>query len=238
MRQRQHIIKKGLSLLVAPLLIISCGTTLPKTIPTGTWNYTVRVNDTEVGKAVMSNTLQNDEYTSNTRITMGNALMTHTITHTVVEKTDFTPVRLETHEITTQDGREIRSDLVATFDRQTVTIKHGDHTARVTLKEDFVLDGNYFTHKMIQNNFREGFTARAQVYDPAIELQQTIPVKTEVMGEETIMAGVKPVTTIHLRQSIGKMQSINTYIDKTGMPVKIIMEMMNMKMEITRDSKK
>ncbi len=228
----------GLSLLVVPLLMICCGITMPKTIPTGTNSYTVRVNGTEVGKAVMSNTLQNDEYTYTSRITMGNALMKHTITHVIVEKTDFTPVRLETHEITTQDGREIRSDLVATFDGQTVTIKDGDHTARVTLKEDFVLDGNYFTHKLIQNNFREGFTASARVYDPSIELQQTIPVTFEVIGEETIMTGMKPAATIHLRQRIDRVQAIDTYIDETGTAVKVIMEMMNMKMEITRDSKK
>jgi hypothetical protein len=228
--------RKGLSLLVIPLLMICCGTTPPKTIPTGTRSYTVRVNGTEVGKAVMSNILQNDEYTYTSRITMGNALMTHTITHIIVEKTDFTPVRLETRETTTQDGQEIKSGLVATFDGQTVTIKDGDHTARVTLKEDFVLDGNYFTHKLIQNNFREGFTESARVYDPTIELQQTIPVTFEVIGKETIMAGMKPVATIHLRQRIGKVQAINTYIDETGTAVKVIMEMMNMKMEITRDN--
>ncbi|MFW5861012.1 MAG: hypothetical protein ACOCWZ_02080 [Spirochaetota bacterium] len=230
--------KNGLSLLVVPFLIICCGTTPPKTIPTGTWNYTVRVNGTEVGKAVMSNTLENNQYTYTSRITMGNPLMSHTITHIIVEKTDFTPVRLETHETTVQDGKEIQSDLVATFDEQTVTIKDENHTARVTLKENFVLDGNYFTHKLIQNNFREGFTASARVYDPNIELQQTIPVTIKVMGEEKIMEGMKPVATIHLRQSIGRVQSIDTYIDETGMAVKVIMEMMNMKMEITRDNGK
>lgn len=237
MRGRQHIMHMGLSLLVVPLLMICCGITMPKTIPTGTSSYTVRVNGTEVGKAVMSNTLHNDEYTYTSRITMGNALMKHTISHVIVEKTDFTPVRLETHEITTQDGREIRSDLLATFDGQTVTIKDGDHTARVTLKDDFVLDGNYFTHKLIQNNFREGFTASVRVYDPSIELQQTIPVTFEVIGEETIMTGMKPVATIHLRQRIGRVHAIDTYIDETGTAVKVIMEMMNMKMEITRDNK-
>ncbi len=227
--------KKRLYVLLIPIVFLCCGITVPEKIPTGTWKYQLKVNGTEVGNAIMTNTLEDGEYTYTTTLSMGNPVMSHTSTETIVETTDFTPVRLEKEETTRQKGREIKTSLVATFQDKTVTLKEDGHTTTIKLNEDFVLDGNYLTHALIQKNYTQGTVVETRIYEPTIELGKTIPVKAEVTGIENITGGAKRIKTLHLRQSIGKVQSIDVYIDSTGVAAKVIIQMMNMTMEITRE---
>ena len=152
-----------------------------------------------------------------------------------METTDFTPVRLEKEETTRQNGQEIKTSLVATFQGKTVTLKEDGHTTTIKLNEDFVLDGNYLTHALIQKQYKPGAVVETQIYEPTIERRKTKPVKAEVTGIENITGGGKRIETLHLRQSIGKVQSIDVYLDSTGVAAKVIIQMMNMTMEIIRD---
>lgn len=220
-------------LFILPLLVL-CGAA-PGAIPSGQWEYRLLANGVQVGRAILSNRASNGNYVITSELRMDMGRIGNISRQIVTETTDFRPVKLESYTTLLNNGKKQTIDTVAEFNGQTVTVRAGDKTSAITLRGNFVLDGNYFIASMIGAGFRRGFETKALIYDPTIELETLIPVTTRVIGMEDVVLGGKTVRLMHITQSIDNVKSADSYLDEKGVLVRAVIQMMNITIELVRE---
>ena len=221
----------GRAILAALLISLGCGD-VPESIPTGSWKYALLINGVRAGNAVISNRREGETYVIASELNINLAGMQNVSKQVITETTSFTPVKIETsNRIKIPTGwRDIET--TALFRGPSVEIRSGGRKTVVTLKGDFVLDGNYFTAKLIEGRFREGLEIKGAIYDPSIELDALVPVTTRVVGRELVdVAGTKR-SLLHVSQSIDVIKSADSYLDERGVMVKAVVQMMNLSIEL------
>lgn len=212
-----------------------CTYTIPKSIPTGEWTYTLFVNDVPVGTAKASNCIVDKQYIIRSELRMEVGDVTNIARQTIVETLDFKPVRYESHNSIISSGETQEIDTVATFDGRKVTLTADNSSASLTLPRDFMLDGNYFFSQLIEGKFKEGLTLTSNIYDPTIEQESLIPVTITVIGIERIDVGGESRRLIHLTESIGNVKSIDLYLDERGIMIKTVIRMLNTAIVLIKD---
>ena len=206
----------------------------PEKIPTGRWNYKLYVNASEVGTAVISNSFKDGRYISSTEMTMKTGDVVNMTRQIVTETADFKPLRLETYNRIDQGGKSQRIDTVALFKGRTVELTTGAGKKTLLLEKDFILEGNYFLAKLIEGKFRKGLELKADIYDPAIELEEPIPLKVLCLGRETIEIFGKSRTVYHISETIEGIKGIDLYFDEEGVLLKGVIIMLNLAIELVR----
>jgi hypothetical protein len=223
--------KKILLLLISAVLIVSCSKT-PASIPSGQWSYKILMNGTEVGSADISNKMENDRYVNVVDMKMQAGEILNTTKQVVIETMDFKPVKLEIHnKIFTGNSTE-NIDTVAVFEGQQVTLTADKTTSSFTISRPFVLEGNAITSELIKAGFRDGTEIVLSVYEPSIELEEPITIKTRVVGREKVDINGVPKDLIHITHQIENMKNIDSYIDDRGITQKEVITMLNSRLEL------
>lgn len=233
MKNRLHSIRALAAVLAVAALSGACFRP-PVRVPTGSWNYTLLLNGSEAGSAVISNELRDGCYRSTMELTMRAGSVTNVSWQEVVETADFRPVRLTTRNriITPASVQEINT--TAEFSGRTVRLDTGDQRSEITLQRDVVLDGNYFLSSLIDREFAEGSHVEAYVYDPSIEMDGPILLKSRVGGRTLVNVGGETFTAIRLNHSIENVKNMESYIDSDGVLLKAVIVMLNMHIELVR----
>jgi hypothetical protein len=234
--RNKYAMKLPKSYLVFILIILSLGCkTLPKSIPTGTWNYKLLTNGVQLGSAVISNKISNGTYISTSELSFGSGKIINTSRQIITETLDFKPVKLENYNKIIDGSREQTIDTIATFKGREIEIQAGNNKSTVKIEKDFLLDGNYNIAKLIENKFKAGFKQSYFIYDPTIEIDSVIPVSVRVIGTETLRINEKKERVIHIVQSIEGIKSADTYLNEKGVMVKAVIQMLNLKIELVKE---
>ncbi len=207
---------------------------VPASLPQGTWRYSLILNGSEVGEAVISGRFEKGRWITESTLTMraGNAV--NTSHQVVVETADCKPVSVVTKNTTAMGDTIQRIDTEAQIDGLKVRLKQGERESVVTLEREFVLDGNYFLSKMISTGFAEGARFEAYVYDPSIEAGELMLMKARVAGKKLITVNGSTYPAYHVVNSIENIKSIDSYFDCDGVMVKAELSMLNMRIQLLR----
>lgn len=208
----------------------------PAQIPEGTWNYDLLVNGVKAGRAVSSNTLIDGNYVVKSEMYLNMGSIENRSVQTVTETKDFKPVKLEVLNTVTDTSGVANQDInkTATFKGNEITLKAGDYESRFTIKEPFVLDGNYFFSELLKNNFKDGTVIKTHIYEPSVEIDTPILVIVEVKGMATVEVGKKSMKLLHIRQRVEKFKSMDIYMNEQGVTEKIVIKMLNNVFELVK----
>ncbi len=214
---------------------VSCSSR-PVQIPLGTWNYDLLVNGVKAGRAVSSNTIVGDNYVIKSEMYLNMGSIENKSIQTVTETKDFKPVKLEVINTVTDTSGVSNQEInkTATFKGNEISLKAGDYESKFTIKDPFVLDGNYFFSELLKNNFKEGVIIKSHIYEPSVEIDTPILVIVEVKGMDTVQVGKKSMKLLHIKQRVEKFKSMDIYLNENGVTEKIVIKMLNNVFELAR----
>jgi len=208
---------------------------VPTEIPEGEWNYKLFTNNVLIGSSKISNFIVEDNYVLTSELKLGIGNVSNISRHVIVETKSFAPVKLESYsKITTTDLLH-ETEIKAIFNGKKIEITSGNKKTTYYLDKNFILEGNFFLAKLIEGKFKKGLEIMASIYDPSIELEKPISVKTEVIGIKNVEIKGKGKSLIHIVQFIENIKIINIYLDENGIMIKGTIEMLNMKIEIIKE---
>lgn len=206
----------------------------PEQIPVGKWNYRLFVNGVKAGDAEINNSKKDNYYITSSEFTMEMGGVSTVSMESVTETLEFEPVGLKSYSKIVSGKDVHETDIKAVFKGHKVEITTNGKKVTHEIKEDFILDGNYTYSRLLRGGFKEGLTVSANVYHPSIELDTPIPLKTEVIGVEDVDINGSNERLIHIAQSIEKVKTIDQYIGSDGISKKIVIRMLNLKIELVR----
>lgn len=209
----------------------------PQKIPTGSWNYRLFTNGIRMGNAVISNQLINGNYVSTSELKLSFGGIINTSKQTIVETKNFKPLSLETINKTIRGNSIYTTSIKASINEGNIDLvsSPGERKSVIKIEKNFILDGNYFMAKFIEGKFKTGLSIEANIYDPSIEIDKPITIKTKVVGIEELKIKGKSERLIHLIQSIENIKNIDLYINAQGILIKGVIEMLNMKVELIKE---
>ncbi len=217
--------------------LFSCSPEPPGKIPSGKWNYSLKINGVTAGKAVISYMVKDGLHISTNEMYLNAGYIRNSSVQTTIEKSDFTPVKLEIHN-TVEDsrtGKKQTIDKVAEFNGNVVNLKSGDYQSQIKLKQPFFLDGSYFLNELIDRKFKTGTRITAKIYEPTVEIDETILVVVEVIGREKLYVNGNESELIHIKQKVEKLKSIDMYLNNRGITEKVTIKMLNNIFELSRE---
>jgi hypothetical protein len=220
---------KLLFLFIAVSIIACTSTQTPKSIPEGTWNYDLIVNKVKAGKVIFSNSVSDNNYVIKTEMFLTIGPIENKSVYITTETKDFKPVKLEEYNtITDRSNGSIQEiNKVATFEGVYVTLQAGDKKSKFKIDENFVLDGNYFMSKLIENQFKQGVIVKAHIYEPSVEIDAPILAVAEVIGYSSVNVGNESMKLLHLKLKIENFKSIDLYLNEQGVTEKMVLVMLN-----------
>lgn len=227
--------KRIVACAAAALLFSGCGSfAAPKDIAFGKWNYKLLINGVEAGTAEISSARENDRYVSSSEFRMDLAGVATISRESVTETLDFTPVGFESYSKITSGGDLHETIIKAAFDGSRVDLSINGKKSSYVIKKQFILEGNSTIVKLIAGRFREGMEIESYIYNPGIELEEPVLIKTRVAGIEDMEINGKRERLIHITQLIENIKSIDIYLDSGGVAVKAEIRMLNMKLELIK----
>jgi len=229
---------KLLYLLIAASIITctSAPKSLPGGIPEGTWNYDLTVNSVKAGKAIFSNSVSDNNYVVKTEMYLNIGTIENKSVYIITETKDFKPVKLEEyHTITDNSSGKVQEiKKIATFEGANVTLQAGNSKSKFKIEGDFIIDGNYFMGKLIENQFKQGTIVKAHIYEPSVELDTPILSVAEIKGYSSVNVGNKSMKLLHLKLKIENLKSIDMYLNEQGVTEMMVLNMLNNKFVMER----
>lgn len=223
-------------LLIIILISIECSSRrIPEKIPMGRWEYALMINGVTVGSAVISNSQTEKHYISETEMKMKAGKITNISRQVVTETKDFKPVKLEINNSIHFNNTSQKIVTRALFNENAIELDSMGKKSRISVKEPFVIDGNYFINKLIKNRFKEGYSVSSRIYEPSMEPDETIGVTVKVMGIEKVEKNEKKIELIHIVQSIDNFKSIDIYLNFDCIMEKAVIKMLNNRIELIRE---
>ena len=219
-------------LLLIAACIITCSyesKSTPASIPEGTWDYDLMVNGVKAGKAVISNTVSDNNYIIKRELYLNIGPIENKAVHTVMETIDFKPVKLEEHNTIIDRAADTIQEIkrTAIFEGAYITFQSGDQKSKFKIEENFILDGNYFISELIKHQFKQGTIIKARIYEPSVEIDSTIHAVAEVKGYSTVKVRNKSMKLLHLSFRIENFKNIDMYLNEQGITEKTVMKMLN-----------
>ena len=204
----------------------------PKSIPAGTWNYKLFMNGTQMGTASLTSAETSVHYISTIVMSIEVAGAQSTTKEILTETKTFVPVKFEAYNQVITNGIVQNMDTVAVFNGKEITVSSQGQIARVIIDKPFVLPGNYLTKALLDKGYVKSSLVEAEVYNPLLELEDTVLIRQEVLGIEIVeINGVKE-ELLHIREIIVDFQQSDMYIDSSGVPRKISALMLNNLLEL------
>ncbi len=205
-----------------------------KSIERGDFNYTLSINGLPAGSAKITKTMKDGNHVTETTMTISAGTMTSSSFQRVTETADYRPVKLEVIN-KMRDSRTGTDETVkrtATFKGAKVILESNGYKTENTMKEKFYLDGAFFENELLRKKFKKGTTIRTKIYEPSVSVESTIVVIVRVIGKERIKIREREMEVIHLKEQIESLKSVDFYMSTEGVIQKIVMKMLNNKIEL------
>ena len=232
-RLKRSEMKKALVSIIVFLVTATCQNT-PDSIPLGSWDYDIYINDVKTGTARFSTEKTGNTYVCSSFMQVFGGDVINTTEQVLIETTDFKPVKLEIHNKIIHGDTVEKIDTVARFKGGQVTLTVDGMTSTVVINRPFVLDGNIYLHELIKAGFKKGTSISLSVYEPSIEIDEPVTMHVSVMGRKTVSVGGRIRPLIHITQAIAGIKSIDVYIDNRGVTHKAVIEMLNNRLELIK----
>ena len=227
---------KKKSLIVTCLfLLLSCRSN-PQSVPEGTWKYDLYVNGVKAGSAITVIEEKENLYITRSEMYLKMGAMENKTIQTVTETIDFKPVSLEILNTMEDSSSGLNQEISKTafFDGNIVTLESDGYKSEIKLKEPFILDGNFFFKKLIKSGFKKGTRIEARIYEPSVEIDNTILVIVDVAGREKIRIGSEEMNLIHVKQRVEQLKIVDMYLNDEGVMEKAVIKMLNNIFELIR----
>lgn len=227
---------KKISLTVLCLiLLLSCRST-PESVPEGTWKYDLIVNGVKAGSAVTVIDEKENLYITRNEMYLKIGTMENKTVQTVTETRDFKPVSLEIHNTIKDSSSGLNHEMskTAVFEGNRVTLKSDGFESVIDITGPFILDGNYFFKELVKSGFKKGTRIEARIYEPSVEIDNTILVIVDVAGREKIEVGSVEMDLIHVKQRVEQLKIVDIYLNDEGVMEKSVIKMLNNIFELIR----
>jgi len=122
----------------------------------------------------------------------------------------------------------------AFFDGNKVTLTSDGFESVIDIAHPFILDGNYFFKELTKSGFKKGTRIEAQIYEPSVEIDDTILVIIDVAGREKIKVGSSEMNLIHIKQRVEQLKIVDMYLNDEGVMEKAVIKMLNNIFELVR----
>lgn len=224
----KKISKPAIIIISAALIFASCGGSFKiEEIPEGSWDYSILMNDVNVGKGFITIIKKDDSHIHKSEFTIEFSGVHNKTSHTIVETPDFSPISIETENITERGDMKIEYSFRADFDGNNVVLKADGKEIDFTIDVPFVLEGGYVLSRLIEEGAGPGAEFQYNVYDPAIEPDGPIPVTTIVKGYQRVTVNNESRRLLHLQHILDDVKIMNSYLDEKGVIQKMEMSMLN-----------
>ena len=204
-------------------------------VPAGSWRYGLLLNGNPVGTAVISSRSEGDFYVTEMELTMKAGTVTNISRQIVTETRNFVPVKLETYNKIITGDKTQNIDTVATFKGNRVELESGGEKTVYEISRDFRLDGNYVRAMLMKGNFEKGLSVDTYIYEPSIDPEIPVLMKTRIRGRENIEVKGKHYSAIRVAQYIERFKSFDMYLDGNGILIKADITMLNMNIRLERE---
>ncbi len=196
------------------MLLLSCRSN-PETVPEGTWKYDLYVNGVKAGSAITVIEEKENLYITRNEMYLKMGTMENKTIQTVTETRDFKPVSLEILNTMedTSSGLKQEINKTANFDGNIVTLESNGYKSEIKLNEPFILDGNFFFKELVKSGFKRGTKIEAQIYEPSVEIDNTILVIVDVAGREKVKTDSGEKELIHVRQRVEQLKIVDMYLN-------------------------
>lgn len=194
--------------------------------------YDVLVNGVVVGKSVISSKKKDGHYLHVSDMIMTVGQVSTSTLQKVTETIAFTPVKIEITVITIYGANKTTMNTEATFKGSAVTLISGGKSETFTIKEPFVLDGNYFYSELIKKKMADKAEVSAFLYHPSIEAREPFRVTVKVVGKEIIPIRGKQKNLTHLAFYMETIKQADYYINDEGIAERIVQQFMNNTVEL------
>lgn len=220
--------KKRSLIVLCFILLLSCKSN-PETVPEGKWKYDLYVNGVKAGSAITIIEEKDNLYISRNEMYLKMGTMENKTIQTVTETKDFKPVSLEIINTIKDTSSGLNQEIkkTALFDGTTVTLESDGFKSEIKLEEPFILDGNFFFKELVKSGFKKGTRIEAQIYEPSVEIDNTILVIVDVAGREKIKTGTGENELIHVRQRVEQLKIVDLYLNDEGVMEKAVIKMLN-----------
>ncbi len=220
---------------VIAVAILPCCFGGPEEIPAGSWRYALLLNGNPVGKAVVSSRSDGSNQVTETELTMKAGDVTNISRQIVTETREFHPVKLETYNKIITGGKTQNIDTIAKFVGSRVELESGGEKTVYEISREFRLDGNYVLAMLMKGGFEKGMAVDTYIYEPSIDPEIPVLMKTRVKGRETIELRGKKYSAFHVVQYIERFKSFDMYLDGNGVLLKADITMLNMNIRLERE---
>lgn len=232
--KKDNMKRTGL-LILCFMLLLSCRTN-PESIPEGTWKYDLFVNGVKAGYSTTVFDEKENLYITQNEMYLKIGTMENKTVQTVTETRDFKPVSLEIHNTIKDSASGLNHDMskIASFQGNKVTLTSDGFESVIDIAHPFILDGNYFFKELTKSGFKKGTRIEAQIYEPSVEIDDTILVIIDVAGREKIKVGSSEMNLIHIKQRVEQLKIVDMYLNDEGVMEKAVIKMLNNIFELVR----
>lgn len=217
------------------MLLISCKSN-PESVPEGTWKYDLFVNGVKAGSAITVIDEKENLYITRSEMYLKIGTMENKTVQTITETIDFKPVSLEIHNTIKDSASGLNHEMskIAFFEGNKVTLKSDGFESVIDITGPFMLDGNFFFKELAKSGFKKGTRIEAKIYEPSVEIDNTILVIVNVAGREKIKVGSVEMNLIHVKQRVEQLKIVDMYLNDEGVMEKAVIKMLNNIFELTR----
>lgn len=225
-----------LFLFISVFIALPCCRKAPAAIPQGEWNYDIMLNDTVIGSATRTESIEGVNFKSELTMEMGVGTIRNSVKQVVIETINCEPVSLEiTSSMINGKDRQVSRKKVS-FNGREIRGEDDGRAFSATIDRPFYLDeGKYFIREMIRKKFRTGSQVEAWMYDPMEELDKPVLFRMRVRGTDTITIGDASVK-VYVLEEVAHYKNVLWYVDEEGVLQKIVISMLNTRMEMVRRS--
>jgi len=221
--------------LLLVIILSSCTAVIPpKELPLGAWKYRLYINGIKSGTASMSIAQKDNTYVSTLTLALKQGFKKYHSHQIVIENLDGSPVYLEIDNINEDKNKKFRLRTKTYFRGNSVRVITEKNNATVELRKQPHIDGVFFMLNLIKRDFKIGTEIKTNLYDPTVEVEETIPASMKVIGFDRHRIRGSLRKLIHLRMNIDGIRSTDIFINEKGIRDLIIIKMLNNTINLVR----
>jgi hypothetical protein len=173
-------------------------------------------------------------YVSTLTLALKQGFKKHYSHQLVIETLKGRPVYLEIDNINEDKNKKFRLRTKTYFKDNQVRVVTEKNNATFNLAKLPHIDGVFFMLNLIKKDFKIGTEIKTHLYDPTVELEETIPASMKVIGFDRHRIRGSLRKLIHLRMNIAGIRSTDIFINEEGIKDLIIIKMLNNTINLVR----
>jgi hypothetical protein len=215
---------KYIAFLLLSCAFVSCGAEKnimlkkPSTgkIPLGTFKYKIYLNQTNMGDAVFTTSLENGKYISKQKMQLSMLGFTTNVNEYIEETEDFKPVSYIYETELGKNGEMQKHKLTAAFEGKKITVTSDFKTETYMFDREFHIGTNFLSSRILANGISEGASSEDYIYDPSSDEENLIRISEKITGKEKAEYDGSVYEFYKSLVSFGAVKNMENYCDSAG----------------------